>query len=542
MNGKDLLDKLENLDPRLVAAADRPPEPKPRWHFNWGSLVAVAMILCVLCLSLTLSYLIDNGLIPAASKDNYAVGAASHEAPDLAVAEDAEEVPEVAKRAADFPEELPAGVVKTGPGYGENADGTPQYRWDKYTLTTDYVESFGGSVPVEEYFKYTGNTETEVLAEECDTDPLSAWSETIADKTNTIEDKEHNYFRKTPGNLADLDLPALSDPDLSASEVCIQPNPANTSDSSSFNWLNVLWQEQSLESSGESSVLVDAASQKLVSVNFAHKDMVGGGRTSQLMQAYGETMAVFPGAQVSAIGALNGDKVFTGWMEDGSAAGVWFRVYCSAQVPVQDVQTVLDWTLDQKLLLDDPYNTQPSIGAAYYVEVATDCDMSELENLLPEECAAYFPLNDKLIPSTASTVKRRSTPDTGQELWLEFAPEEGKPLATWAFYETYDPDKTPQDYPDTANGTLQEITREALAAEYERQRADHEANPGLGLSYRLAFFWDGHYISCTFREDATLDEIWDYVWYLRNCDLELHSEPNLTFSQTQTENAQTENA
>ena len=109
MNGKDLLDKLENLDPRLVAAADRPPEPKPRWHFNWGSLVsvAVAMILCVLCLSLTLSYLIDNGLIPAASKDNYAVGAASHEAPDLAVAEDAEEVPEVAKRAADFPEKLP---------------------------------------------------------------------------------------------------------------------------------------------------------------------------------------------------------------------------------------------------------------------------------------------------------------------------------------------------------------------------------------------------------------------------------------------------
>lgn len=64
MKGSDLLEKLGNLDPSLVAGAAEPPREKARRRGpEWGGLLAGAACLAAIALPLLLTYLI-NGVTP----------------------------------------------------------------------------------------------------------------------------------------------------------------------------------------------------------------------------------------------------------------------------------------------------------------------------------------------------------------------------------------------------------------------------------------------------------------------------------------------
>lgn len=539
MNGNDFLDKLGELDLSLVANANRPPEPKQRWRFNWGAVVAVAMLLAVLCLPMGLSYLIEHDLIPAASGDGQ--GATSHQAPgtedsdELSALKSVKEEVEAKRDAAAAAEQswtqawgedwtipsnvqsLPEGVTWSISGIGKKGDSTPQYRWNHYTLTKEYVkETYGDRVPVEEYFRYTSGESTHgMLAEECDTDPSEAWY--------AIREDSDDPYGTVSGYAGELAMPTLADTEMRDASFICRPDDffsiRNHSKDTTFQWLNIHWLAKDPVVFGEFPSTVteyDYRHRKLISVNLAHTNMVGDERMGMLYAGLGgETQVIFKDAQVSAYGSLNGDKAFTGWMGEST----WFRLYCTATVEIEDVQIVLDWLLARPEILEDPYNTNPSVWRDYIVDVAQSVFVEELDQVISEDILPYFPVSeyDGPVPSIASNVARRYTSENGKEFYVTLSPHpdiEAQHLLDWTFYEKYNHDRPPQAYPDVAD--LFAITRENLEEEWERQTESNFQLHGEDRRYRLKLFWNDHYITMTFDRYATVDDLWAIVEIMRN--------------------------
>lgn len=530
MNGKDFLEMLNDLDLNLVAAADRPPEPKQRWHFNWGSVVAVAMLLAVLCLPLGFSYLIDHNLIPAASGDGQ--GATSHQAPDeedpdyLAEMEAARKEVEARRDAAaakeqsrvqvwgedwtipDNVKDLPEGVTWSVSGVGAKDDGTPEYQWDHYTMAKEYVrEKYGDSVPVEEYFKYTHGQGTRLLGEECDSDTYEAWNNAYYGG-----DPLYDSLYDLGEEPSFLKLPALSPP-----EYTIQPSllPARVfvridtdgPTAGQPNRVNVYWYEKDYEATMDSNGIFELP--QMISINLSRTALVDEERTGERMAFMGgETQVIFEDAQVSAYGTLNSDKVFTGWM----GRDTWFRLYCSSRVPVENVQQALDWLLDHTGLLDNLYNDDPPAWSTHWVALSGAIWIDELDQFVPEELLPYVLTDTDVVPELIGEVERCATLENGRAFRVSYAnhglSEEDKRahLIEWTLYETFDPDRPPQAYPDVPD--LSDITREGVEEEWIDMHGC--------IYHRLAFFWDGHYITAHFDMDATADDLWAVVEALQN--------------------------
>lgn len=155
MNGSDLLDKLENLDPALVASAAEPAAPRARRGPDWGTWAAAAACVLAICLPLALTYLI-RGVTPTVEYGPGAKGGgASHQASP------GEDGPEggsglgTDRQPNKGTGDGPTASYSTLPEPQENIAGYKDYiTWTKYTLNETYCSAFPDGLPAEEYFKY----------------------------------------------------------------------------------------------------------------------------------------------------------------------------------------------------------------------------------------------------------------------------------------------------------------------------------------------------------------------------------------------------
>lgn len=155
MNGSDFLDKLENLDPNLVASAAEPAAPRARRGPDWGTLAAVAACVLAICLPLALTYLI-RGVTPTVEYGPGANGGGtSHQASP------GEDGPEggnglgTDRQPNKGTGDGPTASYSTLPEPQENIAGYKDYiTWTKYTLNETYCSAFPDGLPAEEYFKY----------------------------------------------------------------------------------------------------------------------------------------------------------------------------------------------------------------------------------------------------------------------------------------------------------------------------------------------------------------------------------------------------
>lgn len=516
MNGNDFLDKLQHLDPALVAAADQEPQKERRlWRPNWGAWLAVAACLAVLCLPMALTHMIQNGLLPVSGAGYNTAADTSHQAPEAGGAQqetggefsEAYAETEDARKAAYSLETLPEGVSKGQTSYTVEGSGAT-YTWDLYQLDADYCQSFEGGVPpIEELFAYNQDASTEQLWHKCDTAEFTPENQSSFNEQRLVEDPQK------------MDLPTLSDPLLGSPEAYLTQTTEIAYQVEGYmeilNRLYIQWL------SGASSDTEDGRPQNppLISLNLCTSSQLTPEETAQMKDGSTETLAVlapYPaaGPQVSVLGSAASDKVLTGVLANGS----WFRIYCTAQVPLEDVQAVLDWVLAQDGLLTTLFG-DPEALTSTFIEV--------VEAALPEELLPYLPTDPEWVPSVVKTLDTQKTSQNleGNEARIYFAEDPSKPLSAWYIYspETYDPNRPPQAYPKTANGALEALTYENVTEEYERQQASHESN-SMPHTFRLSFFWNGYYVGGDFTENATREEILCFIDYLKSMDVQLRPE------------------
>lgn len=506
MNGNDFLDKLQHLDPELVAAASQEPQKERRWRPNWGSWLAVAACLAMLCLPLALSYLIQHNLLPASGSSYNLAASASHQAPQEAADEVQEEaaLTEDTQKAAFSLDVLPQGVSRSQSGYGKSGS-DDSYTWELIQMTSEYCQSFeSGLPPIEEFFQYNLDVSAGELFHEYDADLLSA-QDSGGDSTP--------YYWDTGENLITLELPSLSSGSLGSSQVYrstgVLGAVLDLSDMSFYNRISVYWPDTS---SG-----TEDGQDTPVTLTLCTTPLLDSEEMARMCQASNETQvipAAFPskGPAITALGSLNSDKVLTGTLAGGS----WFRIHCTSQVSMEDIKAILDWVLDQDNLLETVFGNQQALTSTY---------LEALETALPAEFLSYCPMDPEWVPLVVDTLDTQKTSQTleGSEARIYFAEDPAKPLSAWYIYspETYNPDRPPQAYPKTESGTFEELTYDAVWEEYERQRISHEAN-SMPHTFRLSFFWDDYYVGGDFTEAATFEEIWSFIEYLQSMDEDLH--------------------
>lgn len=158
MKGSDLLEKLGNLDPRLVAGAAEPPREKARRRgFEWGGLIAVAACIVAIGLPLLLTYLI-NGVTPTIE---YGPGArsenTSHEVASAGDegGEGGDGLGNTQKGANRGEGDGPTAKYSTNPEPQESIVGyDDDIAWTRYLLDESYCSAYPEGLPAEEYFKY----------------------------------------------------------------------------------------------------------------------------------------------------------------------------------------------------------------------------------------------------------------------------------------------------------------------------------------------------------------------------------------------------
>lgn len=474
MNGNEFLDKLEHLDPSLVAQAAEPPRAKARRRGpDWSVWAAVAACLGVLCLPLAITYLVQSGVIPAAERSpGPGTGNASHEAaaPDNGTAYESGS-PTVVSAARSTPTTSQA-------SYGH-------YSWTRYVLDQEYCGAFSGDLPAEEYFKYNvqglGDI-PEMGAGTVDLDPG-------AFQPDDAEEWLEGFSDHLPGLETDYTSPTLafapSGDGKRASRVCIRATR------------KIAWNPDN--------------SDGLLTVDICNKTLMGGEILARAQALTNETAVVLQDNDgkkiVYALGGLDSSRVLYTWLP---SSGIWCRIVGGRNVPPEDMVSVMNWLLSEPALLD-----------GIHMGLTTGIDIGISPKVL-----AYIPdytTNDYVPPVASYEVDWAD--DGGQAETLagvdvEYEEgHEGRPLRSYTL-DVYSKDEVGEDGGMEGLGPLPELNRERIESDYEfrRRLSTDWVKDNKPFSYTLYFTWDEYYVSAAFNEEATPDQIWGFVQTLKNLD------------------------
>lgn len=481
MNGSDFLDKLENLDPGLVSAAAEPPAHRARRGPDWGALAAMAACVLAICLPLALAYLI-NGAVPTIEYGPGAKsGSTSHQtSPD-------NEGPEGGNGLGSGSE--PNRGTGDGPtasystlhepqervmGYGD------EYAWTLYTLDEEYCAAYPDGLPAEEYFKYNRQE-------------LGAIPELWGGLSYGLEPIDASYPRASQwaGEFSDLLSDGYSKPvissDLSGSNKRISIETR----------YGVSWR--------------DDGSDSRLTVDICETSPVDSAQLARLNALSNETVAVFPkdsqGSRniVFALGGLDSDRCLYTWLP---YTGIWCRIAAGGSVPAGDMTAILNWLLSAPDMLG---MVHPLAG--YNPEVYPYIPVPETN-----DCAPPISGTGGGAEGTYGQPENMMTVNSLEVSYLSgYA---GKPLEIYRIdrLDTYEGE-------DNSIGDLPGLTRDMVDSQYLFQkrfmatsRSSDRNLDSQPMHYTFCFTWDEYYVTATFREDLTADQLWDFFQQLDGSD------------------------
>lgn len=475
MNGIDFLKKLENLDPNLVAAAAEPPEPKVRRGPDWGVWAAAAACIAAVCLPLALMYLV-HGIVPTIEPSGGpGAGSASHQA------------------SVDT-----AGDEGVAGGNGVSPAPTPQvsqssygnYSWTQYTLTEEHCAAYPDGLPAEEYFKYNvqGLGNVEEMWEYSDYD---SELDNVIETGTAPQQWEDEFTSQLPDNGADYTVlkPVLSGP---------QSGPARAR-------LRAFRADSEEGGTQDNALFVDVCAEPLVDEeDFSRIRTV----TNQTTAALSRNKIVF------AMGGLDSSRVL--WTNLPNSL-LWCHVVGGKDVPPEDMAAVLDWLLTEPELLDGISAGPGDEDSTGYVD--SYMDMDYLKENLPSEVIPYIPYydtNDYVPKITGYGVGNPGTPEQTEmdfshvQIFYELdnadRPLESLLLEVPTYWDLED---RHSDFGDLYAATLDRTMVDSQYKFKKRMMAawDPEDNP----IYEFSFTWDGYYVTATFNESLTADQLWGFL-------------------------------
>jgi hypothetical protein len=479
MKGSDLLDKLENLDPGLVAGAAEPPREKARRRgFEWGGLIAVAACIVAIGLPLLLTYLI-NGVTPTIE---YGPGSRQGSTSHQVSAGDegpggGDGLGDPQKGAHKGGDDGPTATYST---YNMEPQvsvmGYKDYiTWTRYTLDEQYCAVYPEGLPAEEYFKYN-------------VQGLGA----IPELWDGMADME-------PWDSEEADE-AVSDFSGLLTESMKYTKPTISAD------LYSEYQRMSIQTKCGISWRSDGSDSRLT-VDICEISPVDAASLAKVTYWTDETVAIFPkdnmGGQriVYAMGGLDSDRCLYTWLP---FTGIWCRIAAGSSVPVEDMAAILDWLFSGPELLGQIHPL-----ASYNPEVYP-----------------YIPTpktNDYAAPigGTGAGLTGRAGQNQNEQkvLGLEISYLEGydgRPLERYAIdrLDSY-------EGKDESMGALAGLTRDEVEKEYSRQRGAMGAERSSDvykrdqpMHYTFHFTWDDYYVTAVFSEELTADGLWSFLQQL----------------------------
>lgn len=491
MNGIDFLKKLENLDPKLVAAAAEPPEPKVRRGPDWGVWAAAAACVAAVCLPLALMYLV-HGIVPTIEpRGGPGAGSASHQA------------------SVDT-----AGDEGVAVGNGVSPAPTPQvsqssygnYSWTQYTLNEEHCAAYPDGLPAEEYFKYNVQDLGDIP------EMWYATSGILSDDVLTPDEA---------GQWLDSFLDSLptKGSDYDKRSVAANPEPATPVEEAygrSLVHLQASRRDTVNTERDDGLLTVDISNRAL-----ADEDTLANIRTitNQTTAALSRNKIVF------ALGGLNSDRSLYTWLPESE---LWCYITGGKNVPPEDMAAVLDWLLTEPELLDGISAGPGDEGSTDYADDYTEphyVDMDSLKEDLPPEIIPYIPYYDTndYVPQITSYATGRSG-TVGQprnemhvgsiELYYEWD-QDGRPLELFKLKELANMEEQ-----DSGIGDLYALTldRSVMDSQYRFQRRIMPSDipydrikEDIHEHYEFSFTWDGYYVTATFNDSLTADQLWSFL-------------------------------
>lgn len=364
MKGSDLLDKLEHLDPDLVAGAAEPPEEKARRRPDWGGFLAAAACIAAICLPLALSYLINGAAPTIEYGPGSKGGSTSHQAdPGDSRPEDGGMIGS-SKWDPDRSEagrigssqwdpnrsggDGPTAAYSTVPEPQENVMGYgDKYTWTRYTLDETYCGAYPDGLPAEEYFKYN-RQEPESGARLAH----AAWNDSVLDKYIS-----RPLITKASAKTADGTTASPYEVMNRYAEYIFSCLPG-------YVWPPTAIFKCAEDGSGLCLVQISTASQPYFDVTDDHlRDSWNISLTisreppltekvlASAKYDYNETVVVpAEGAEpITAIGGLNTNRMLLFTL----ANGMWCRISGNFNVPYEDMVTLMNSLLNDTSVLDE---------------------------------------------------------------------------------------------------------------------------------------------------------------------------------------------
>lgn len=480
MKGSDFLDKLENLDQSLVAGAAEPPGVRPRRRLDWGGFAAAAACLAAICLPLLLMYLI-NGVTPTIEYGpGSKAGSASHQASSAGDGQgEGGNGLGNSQRDPNKPGggDGPTAAYSTLPEPQENIMGYgDKYTWTRYTFTEDCCEAYPDGLPAEEYFKHN-------------TQGLGAIPELwygLSDDIETLDSVEAVEWASDFSGL-------LSDPGKYTEPVIYADLFSGNARMSIRTKYGVSWR--------------DDGSDSRLTVDICETSPVDRTSLSQLIALTDETVAVFPKDSfgerkiVFAMGGLDSDRCLYTWLP---YTGIWCRIAAGSCVPIEDMTAILNWLFSVPELLSKIHPL-----ADYNPEV-----YPYIPTPKTNDYAAPIGGTGAGLTGWAGQNQREQT-----VLGLEVSYTQGYdgcPL------ERYRIDRLDgYEGQNESIGALHDLTREQVEKEYTTQKGAMDGARSADIykrdqpmHYAFHFTWDDYYVTATFSEDLTKDQIWSFFQQL----------------------------
>ncbi len=372
-NGEEFLEKLGNLEPDLVAEADRPPELAVRRRGpGIGTWIAAAACLCVLCLPMILRAAFPPPLESAGIEDAAAGNAeTSHqiEGAGEGGADQGEETA-ITREAEDF---VP-GVTVYPPG----ADGLDD--WEKTTYHQAYVDSLEGGLPAEDYFCYNSR----------EADSAGLWEDryesdfgieyaydTVEDLLPPIEGYEAiHVFPEFAGTESQL-----------PSRLCFQWDKDGEYMLTGYITVNVVEQPEEILPKDQENLRA-------------------------YMKKYGQTIVERDGLEITALGGIETDKTLSFWQN-----GYFYRIYGAKDADMEAMVQLLNWLLEGDFQLADYSRAQAQA-------------LGRLQDY-PDAFAGYYPTDSRWVPKAEKGILEMEG-DTPVSLELDYRTDsEGRLVTYW---------------------------------------------------------------------------------------------------------------
>lgn len=461
-SGEEFLEKLGNLDPDLVAEADRPPQRQSRTARGWGpgigAWIAAAACICALCLPMILRAAFPPAMEGAGTADTAGGGADTSHQLEAAQAEGGSdeggteaytETEQAAGKSAESGQEesFTAGTTFWHPG----PDG-----WELAVFQQEYVDSLPGGLPAKYYFinnsQEAGEKELWDDAYESDFGAEYAY-DTVGDLLPPIEGyRAVHVFPEFAG--AESQLP---------SRLCFQWDKDGDYMVTGYITVNVVEQEEEILPKDQ-------------------KNLRG------YMKKYGQTIVERSGLEVTALGGLDTDKTLSFWMN-----GYFYRIYGDKDADMEAMVQLLNWLLEGDFQLSD-YARDRAVAKGRLQDY-------------PDAFAGYYPTDSRWAPKAAAGILEMEG-DVPVSLGLDYGTDQEGHLVTYWIVGTAEYAAVELRY-ETVSKTLLELTREDVTGYLEEMRAK-------GKRY-FSFWWDENRKTVFwYREDAADEEIWEFVQYLQS--------------------------